>query len=97
MTHGPVEVSFDVYSDFEAYKSGIYKHTTGDYLGGHAVKLIGWGVENGTKFWTIVNSWNEDWGEKGAFRIVRGVNECGIEGSVVAGLPKLTTTPKYFL
>ena len=56
MTHGPVEVSFDVYADFEAYKTGVYKHVTGDYLGGHAVKMIGWGVENGVKYWTIVNS-----------------------------------------
>lgn len=97
MTHGPVEVSFDVYADFEAYKTGVYKHVTGDYLGGHAVKMIGWGVENGVKYWTIVNSWNEDWGELGTFRIVRGTNECGIEGSVVAGLPKLSSTPKSFL
>ena len=32
----------DVYADFMTYKSGVYKHTTGDYLGGHAIKIIGW-------------------------------------------------------
>jgi len=35
----------------------------------------------------VANSWNEDWGEKGFFKIKRGNNECGIEGSIVAGLP----------
>jgi cathepsin B len=31
---GPVEASFTVYKDFMSYKSGIYKHTTGEQLGG---------------------------------------------------------------
>lgn len=36
----------------------------------------------------VANSWNTDWGNQGFFRILRGENECGIEGGVVAGLPK---------
>jgi len=86
-THGSVEVSFTVYEDFINYKSGVYQHKKGSALGGHAVKCIGWGVENGTKYWLIVNSWNEGWGDKGLFKILRGKNECGIEGGVVAGIP----------
>jgi cathepsin B len=87
MTYGSVEASFTVYADFEAYKSGIYHHVTGAHVGGHAVKMIGWGIENGVKYWLMVNSWNEDWGEKGFFRIQRGNNECGIEGGIVAAHP----------
>ena len=30
MKHGPVEASFIVYADFAHYKSGVYKHTTGN-------------------------------------------------------------------
>ncbi|VDM54234.1 unnamed protein product [Angiostrongylus costaricensis] len=88
MINGPVEVAFDVYEDFEHYSSGIYKHTTGDYLGGHAVKMLGWGTENGTDYWICANSWNSDWGENGFFRILRGVDECEIESGVVAGEPQ---------
>lgn len=84
MQGGPVEVAFTVYSDFENYVGGIYKHTTGQMLGGHAVKIVGWGEENGTKYWKVANSWNPYWGEKGYFRIVRGTDECGIEDDVVA-------------
>jgi cathepsin B len=37
------------------------QHVTGDYLGGHAIKIFGWGVENGTPYWWVANSWNKDW------------------------------------
>jgi cathepsin B len=89
LTHGPVEAAFTVYADFPAYKSGVYHHTTGSALGGHAIKIVGWGVESGTPYWLVANSWNEDWGSNGFFRIRRGNNECGIEGQIVAGIPKL--------
>ncbi|WKY09826.1 hypothetical protein Q1695_002297 [Nippostrongylus brasiliensis] len=89
MTNGPVEVSYNVYEDFEHYTGGIYVHTAGKMLGGHAVKMIGWGTENGTPYWICSNSWNSDWGENGFFRIIRGLDECGIESGVVAGEPKL--------
>ena len=51
MTFGPIEAAFDVYADFLAYKSGVYKHVTGDLLGGHAIKIMGWGTENGEDYW----------------------------------------------
>jgi cathepsin B len=38
--------------DFAHYKSGVYKHVTGDEMGGHAVKLIGWGTSDaGEDYW----------------------------------------------
>merc|ERR1712083_473574 len=81
---GPVEVAFTVYSDFENYAGGIYKHITGSSVGGHAVKIVGWGVEDSTKYWKVANSWNPYWGENGYFRILRGSNECNIESQVAA-------------
>ncbi|GER55120.1 cathepsin B-like cysteine proteinase [Striga asiatica] len=62
--NGPVEVSFTVYEDFAHYKSGVYKHLTGDQMGGHAVKLIGWGTtEEGEDYWLLANQWNKSWGD----------------------------------
>ena len=87
--NGSVEGAFDVYDDFRVYSEGIYQHKTGSYLGGHAIKIIGWGVENNVKFWIVANSWNVDWGEKGFFRILRGSDECGIEDYVATGMPKI--------
>ena len=79
MTNGPIQVAFNVYKSFMSYKSGVYKHTTGQALGGHAVELIGYGTENGEDYWLVKNSWNEEWGDGGTFKIARGSNECGIE------------------
>ena len=85
--NGPIEVSLTVFEDLLTYKSGVYQHLTGDELGGHAVKMVGWGVEDGTPYWTIVNSWNQSWGDNGTFKILRGVDECGIEFSCATALP----------
>eukprot|EP00796_Vickermania_ingenoplastis_P005311 gene5311-3813_t len=88
MTNGPFEVALTVYEDFLTYKSGVYTYTTGEKLGGHAVKLVGWGVLDGVPYWKIANSWNDDWGDNGYILVERGNNECGIEKSGVAGVPK---------
>jgi cathepsin B len=87
-TNGPAECVFTVYNDFMSYTSGVYYHVTGAQLGGHAVKMLGWGVENGMKYWLCANSWNTSWGDKGYFKIRKGTNECGIESAIYAGLPK---------
>lgn len=89
MTNGPVEGAFTVYEDFLTYKSGVYEHKSGQMLGGHAIKVLGWGVDSGTNYWIVANSWNEDWGNGGFFNIKAGTDECGIESGIVAGLPKL--------
>jgi len=85
---GPVEAAFSVYEDFLSYKSGVYQHTTGGFLGGHAVKILGWGTMNGVPYWLVANSWNPNWGDMGYFKILRGSDECGIEDEIDAGIPK---------
>uniref|UniRef100_A0A0R3S6G5 Pept_C1 domain-containing protein n=1 Tax=Elaeophora elaphi TaxID=1147741 RepID=A0A0R3S6G5_9BILA len=95
MTMGPVEASMSVYTDFLHYTGGVYKHVIGSFGGGHAIKLLGWGVEQGVPYWLAANSWNTDWGEDGYFRILRGLNECGIENYVIGGIPKRPDKSKF--
>jgi len=60
---GPLITTMMVYADFMVYSSGIYKHVTGEGLGGHAVSLIGY--DDSRRAFLIRNSWGETWGEKG--------------------------------
>lgn len=89
MNNGPVEGAFMVYEDFVNYKEGVYQHVAGKLLGGHAIRILGWGVENDVPYWLVANSWNTDWGDNGYFKIKRGNDECGIEGQISAGLPRV--------
>jgi len=94
--HGPITGMFFVHQSFLSYKSGVYKaglFFRDPMLGGHAIKIIGWGTEAGAPYWLVANSWNEDWGDHGFFKIDRGHNQCQIEnalvnGGPVAGMPK---------
>jgi len=85
MADGPVYFRFNVYDDFMSYRSGIYQHKSGGLRGGHAVLLIGWGIEGGVKFWILQNSWGGAWGEQGYFRMIRGINDCGCEQGFYSG------------
>ncbi|KAK6488869.1 cathepsin B-like [Huso huso] len=94
--NGPVEGAFTVYEDFLMYKTGVYQHVSGEAVGGHAIKILGWGVEGGTPYWLAANSWNTDWGENGFFKILRGEDHCGIESDIVAGMPKISSSSNRF-
>jgi cathepsin B len=78
--NGPVETGFKVYQDFIQYKSGVYRHTSGGMLGGHAVEIVGWSFDQDGEYWICKNSWGTAWGEEGYFRIAFG--QCGIDSTV---------------
>lgn len=77
-TKGPVEACFTVYRDFYSYRSGVYRHVTGEVLGGHCVCIVGYDTAGG--YWICKNSWGTGFGESGYFKIAFG--QCGIEGQV---------------
>jgi len=81
--YGSVTAAFTVYEDFLTYKSGVYVHKSGKELGGHAVKIVGYGTESGDDYWLVNNSWNADWGNNGQFKIKQG--DCGIDSQCHAG------------
>lgn len=65
--------------------AGVYQHQYGWWpLGGHAVRVVGWGVEKNVKYWHVANSWGRNWGENGYFKIRRGTNECLFESMMMA-------------
>lgn len=63
LQNGPLVTTIMVYEDFMSYSSGVYKHTTGKFLGGHAISIIGY--DDTTQSFIIRNSWGPEWGESG--------------------------------
>merc|ERR1712168_1351633 len=78
--NGPVAVA--VNNNWWDYKSGILPHNFCTKNVDHAVVVVGYGEEDGKKFWTIRNSWGPDWGENGYIRLQRSnqnnAGTCGV-------------------
>jgi C1A family cysteine protease len=75
LTRGPVIGGMQVFDDFMTYRNGVYRHVSGNFLGWHAVLVIGYDDEAG--YWIAKNSWSAGWGENGFFRIAYG--QCSID------------------
>ena len=44
------------------YTGGIFIDKTGAKEIDHEISVVGWGVENGVKYWIGRNSWGTYWG-----------------------------------
>ncbi len=82
---GPLSLALDA-SGMEYYSSGIDDYDGCTTSLNHAVLLTGFGVESGVKYWKIKNSWGYWWGESGYYRIIKGINKCGLSTEVVHSL-----------
>jgi cathepsin C len=106
--NGPIVVSFEPDYNFMMYKSGIY-HTLDEsnwksqglpkpewLKVDHSVLLVGWGEDKelSEKYWILQNTWGPEWGEKGFFRVRRGVDEMGIESICESGIPIVVDNTK---
>mmetsp|Transcript_72563 Transcript_72563/g.155422 ORF Transcript_72563/g.155422 Transcript_72563/m.155422 type:complete len:363 (+) Transcript_72563:92-1180(+) len=66
---------------FQMYHSGVLTGKCGARLD-HGVLAVGYGMENGTKYWLVKNSWGPTWGVHGFVKVLRGKKgpgECGIK------------------
>jgi len=82
LQEGPIACGMAVTTGFEEYQGfGIYVDPSNITTQEHAISIVGYGVENGEKYWIGRNSWGTYWGYDGYFRIIRGVNNLGIEES----------------
>lgn len=73
--NGPVIVSLNVWEDFLNYGGGVYEHVSGGWIGGHSIRLVGWGhdVDNDDSlYWIGQNQWTYDWGIGGYAYIKAG-------------------------
>lgn len=61
----PLVVGFEVDQSFELYRGGIWNGMQGVSVGGHCTCFIGYDPDS----FRGVNSWNDDWGESGLYRM----------------------------
>ncbi|KAG1673687.1 hypothetical protein FOA52_010555 [Chlamydomonas sp. UWO 241] len=79
--HGPITCSVACDDAFDyGYDGGIFNDTTlGEDDIDHDVEVVGWGEEDGVKFWRVRNSWGTYWGTLGFFKVQRGINSMMME------------------
>ncbi len=84
----PVAAAMYVFQDFLSYTEGVYSHVSGKLLGGHGILIVGW--DDAEKCFIVKNSWGEDWGEAGFFKIayseVQSAVKFGSEAVLYSGL-----------
>jgi len=89
---GPLACGIAVPEALETYDGGIFCDDTGDLEIVHDISVVGYGVEDGNKYWLVRNSWGTHWGEDGFFRVCRGSNNIAIESDCSWAVPKDTWT-----
>ncbi|XP_023165114.2 cathepsin L1 [Drosophila hydei] len=80
-TLGPLACSVNASpTSFQQYSGGIYDdEECNKEEVNHAVVVVGYGSENGRDYWIVKNSYSENWGEGGFFRLLSNPsNFCGI-------------------
>ena len=80
---GPVSVALSADTRyFQSYTGGILDATACYTELNHGVLIVGYGTDNGQKYWNVKNSWSSTWGEQGYIRILRSssTNDAGICG-----------------
>lgn len=92
----PVSVAIEAdQRAFQFYHSGVFNATCGTRLD-HGVLVVGYGEEDGQKYWKVKNSWGASWGDKGYIRLAREANgpagQCGV--AMVPSYPFATLISK---
>nr|ABK96580.1 unknown [Populus trichocarpa x Populus deltoides] len=86
--HGPLSVAINA-AFMQTYVGGVSCPYICSKRQDHGVLLVGYGSAGYAPirfkekpFWIIKNSWGQNWGENGYYKICRGRNICGVDSMV---------------
>jgi len=88
VTKQPVSIAIEADQPaFQHYTGGVLTdEACGENLD-HGVLLVGYGSEDGKKYWKVKNSWGPTWGDNGYIKIEKGSSqdggECGVRKGAV--------------
>jgi len=88
---GPIAGSIDT-RGIQNYTGGIINDTSGMHELNHVITVVGYGVDNDVPYWYVKNSAGSHYGVNGFFKIIRGINNLGIETVCHWAVPKDTWT-----
>ena len=79
----PVAVAFAVQDDFRFYTDGVYNPENCNGDANHGVLAFGYDNKSDLPFYNVKNSWGDNWGDQGFFKISQGTNlgTCSIAGN----------------
>lgn len=83
VANAPVSIAIEADTKyFQSYTSGVLTSSSCGTNLDHGVLIVGYGTENGIKYWLVKNSWSTSWGEQGYVKIARSdsTNDQGICG-----------------
>ena len=83
VANAPVSIAIEADTKyFQSYTSGVLTSSSCGTNLDHGVLIVGYGTENGIKYWLVKNSWGVTWGEQGYVKIARSdsTNDPGICG-----------------
>ena len=73
--YGTITIGIDTKNDYiDNYIDGVFDESLCGTDIDHAVAIVGYTHDS----WIVKNSWGTDWGDRGFFRLKRGVNACGL-------------------
>jgi len=84
VNNGPLVIAVQADDSWMHYSGGIVSASESGCVSrvNHAVTLVGYGEENGKKYWIVRNSWSPKWGEDGHIRLERGANTSCVRNHV---------------
>lgn len=96
--NGPMVAGFFVYNDFLQWDGrGIYVPRPGQKkLGGHAIRIVGWGNDPKMPYWLCANSWGTQWGEQGYYRMQMANDMLATEHNHLGLIPQVPGVMRHF-
>lgn len=87
----PVSIAIEADTKyFQFYSGGVLTSSSCGTTLDHGVLIVGYGEENGIKYWLVKNSWSSTWGDDGYVKIERSdsTNDAGVCGiAMMASFP----------